>query len=131
MKHRVISDYNSRQFSFSIDKKTKALIIEFKRWDDLAHSTYPKVLKKYLSAVDPNSYTLVLRCAEFAIPIPYFKKTIKPFLQIYYDAGFKHVRLMTENPQKVLRQVIKEVGSKIGFELEFCDYKYNKQEVYV
>lgn len=131
MKRKLKPDYRTINFSFTIDYESKSLIVEFKGvWPENVFLEYSNKLQEFISKVNTQEYTLVLKCAEYGISIPDLIKVVKPFLQIYYDAGFKHVRLMTENPQKEFRRVIKETGSTIGFELEFCNYRYISQEVW-
>lgn len=124
-------EFNTIYYSFTIDNENKALIIDFKNeWDDTIISKYMINLIEYIDKIDTHIYTLVLRCSEFKISIPELRGIVGPFLKVYHDAGFKHMRLITENPQKGFRKVVKNVGNDIGFDIEYCNSAYNKQMVY-
>lgn len=132
MRLKLRPNYNCIDFSFTVDKQNKVLIVDFKgKWVDDAYNNYMKKLKHFISLVNTDEYTLALRCSQFGISIPDLTLQIGPFMQVYKDAGFKHMRVITENPQKEFRRVMFKAGNKIGFTMEFCNSFYENQEVYV
>lgn len=126
----MINGYYHMNFSFEVDEKAKALEIKFKnKWEENTFEEYAEILKKFINIVDNEKYTLVLECSRFNIPIPQFKVVVRPFLQVYKNAGFKHVRLMTENPQYEFRRAVAIVNEKIGFDIEYCNNLHIRQRV--
>ena len=131
MRTRLKSDYRTKYYSFTIDRDSRALIINFKgRWESHIYDEFMADLKWFIGKVDTSVYTLILRCSEFGIPMTELRDLIDPFMKVYRDAGFSHMRVITENPQKLFRQIMGESGLKIGFTMEFCNSEYAAQEVY-
>ena len=132
MKYKLKLHFKNKNFSFTNNIEGSALIVELKgEWDDSIAEHYAMELFKFTRGIEVNNYTLVLKCSEFKVSIPYLKQVLRPFLQWYKDIGFKHVRLITENPQKEFRRLVKTINQAIGFELQFCDSRYIDQEVYI
>jgi hypothetical protein len=132
MKENRRLNYHSRHFSLYIQPENGALLVKLKgTWLPETFDKYASVLGKFLSYIDTNEYTLIIHCAEFKISIPELRGIVTPFLKTYRDAGFKIVKIVTENPQYEFRRMVKTVGLSLGFEMEFTNHAHIPQKVYI
>lgn len=120
----------TRLYELEVDNKSMSLIIRFKGvWSPSTGDEFMGALQKFIKVTAGGAYSLTLDCVEFKATPSELRAMVGPFLQAYREAGFKYVRLISENPQKVFRSIIKEVGAKVGFSTEFCDSHFAIQTV--
>lgn len=124
--------FYSRFFTFEVQENNLALVVELKNeWSDTTFKQYAEVLHRFINYIDSNNYSLILKCSEFKVCIGRLRGLLKPFLQTYKDAGFKVVKVITENPQKEFRRMVKESNESIGFEMMFCNSMHINQVVHI
>lgn len=126
------SRYYDRCFTFEVQEGSKALMVELKnKWVSETFAEYARVLDIFINKISCTDYTLVIKCSQFNVTIPMLRGMLKPFLLTYKNAGFRFVRVVTENPQKEFRRMVKQLNTTIGFSMEFYNSQHEKQEVYI